>query len=199
MTSKGLRKDGESVEKLSAADIANIEGGMTNYRFANASTFYKRLYQIVWEIDSYAKGGSPSGHSVPQRLEYYKMALNIVRGDIWFGKGTGGYYLAYEEEFNKSKFFADTKYRQRSHNMFLSYWIDFGLIGMLYIIFALVSPVFIENKKRSALLVVFLLIVFISFINEDTLNNHDAISFFAFFYPLYLYSAHEKPQFDDNP
>jgi len=31
--------------------------------------------------------------------------------------------------------------------------------------------------------------------NEDTLNNHDAISFFAFFYPLFLYSRYEtNPQ-----
>ena len=68
--------------------------------------------------------------------------------------------------------------------MILSYLIDFGLIGATYICFALVAPVFIENKRKSALLIIFLLIVFISFINEDSLNNHDAISFFAFFYPL---------------
>jgi len=192
LTSKGLRKDAESVDRLTSDDIKNVENGMTNYRFANSFTFYKRIYQIIWETDSYLKGGDPSGHSVTQRLEYYKMALKIVAQRPWTGHGTGGYYTAYQEEYNKSKFFARGEYRQRSHNMLLSYAIDFGLIGMVYICFALIAPVFIENKRRSALLISFLLIVFISFLNEDTLNNHDAISFFAFFYPLYLYSNHEK-------
>ncbi len=198
LTSKGLRKDSESVEKLTPDDIKNIENGMTNYQFANSFTFYKRIYQIIWEADSYLKGGDPSGHSVTQRLEYYKMGLKIVAKKPLFGHGTGGYFPAYQEEYSKSKFFTNKEYRQRSHNMLLSYAIDFGLIGMAYICFALIAPVFIENKKRSALLISFLLIVFISFINEDTLNNHDAISFFAFFYPLYLYSDHEKPMSGEN-
>lgn len=193
LTSKGYRKDAESVEKLTTADIRNIENGMTNCRFATSNSFYKRIYQIIWEIDSYLKGGNPSGHSVTQRLEYYKMALTIIGKHPWFGHGTGGYFMAYQEEYNKNKFFPPGVYRQRSHNMILSYLIDFGIIGTIYICFSLVAPVFIENKRKSALLVTFLLIVFISFINEDSLNNHDAISFFAFFYPLYLYSDHEKP------
>jgi len=63
---------------------------------------------------------------------------------------------------------------------------------MIYICFALIAPIFLEHKGRSFLLLVFMLIVLLSFMNEDTLNNHDAISFFAFFYPLYLYSSYEK-------
>lgn len=194
LTSKGFRKDAQGVEKLTEEDIRNIENGMTNYRFASSFSFYKRIYQIVWEIDVYRKGGNPSGHSVSQRLEYYKMALQIINEDFWFGKGTGGYYPAYQEKYNQNKFFQGQEYRQRSHNMFLSYWIDFGLIGMCYICFALVAPVFIEQKTKSFLLVTFLFIVFLSFLNEDTLNNHDAITFFSLFYPLYLCSKHENPQ-----
>ena len=195
LTSKGYRKDAEGLEKLTDDDIRNVENGMTNYRFVNPFSFYNRIYQIIWEIDVYNKGGNPSGHSVTQRLEYYKMAIQIIKENFWFGNGTGGYYEAYQAKYNQNKFFQGNKYRQRSHNMFLSYWIDFGLIGMCYICFALAAPVFIERKTKSFLLLIFLLIVLISFMNEDTLNNHDAISFFAFFYPLYLYS---KPE-TDNP
>ena len=191
LTSKGYRKDADGLEKLKDEDIRNIENGMTNYRFVNPFSFYTRIYQIIWEIDVYHKGGNPSGHSVTQRLEYYKMASQIIKENFWFGNGTGGYYQAYQNMYNQNKFFQDQEYRQRSHNMFLSYWIDFGLIGMCYICFALTAPVFLERKTRSFLLLIFLLIVLISFMNEDTLNNHDAISFFAFFYPLYLYSRYE--------
>ena len=195
LTSKGYRKDADGLNKLTNEDIRNIENGITNYRFVNPFSFYNRIYQIVWETDVYQKGGNPSGHSVTQRLEYYKMAIQIIKENFWFGSGTGGYYQAYQEKYDQNKFFQNQKYRQRSHNMFLSYWIDFGLIGLCYICFALAAPVVLERKTKSFLLLIFLLIVLISFMNEDTLNNHDAISFFAFFYPLYLYSKHEiNPQ-----
>ena len=190
LTSKGYRKDAEGLGKLTNDDIRNVEKGMTNYRFINSFSFYNRIYEIVWEADVYHKGGNPSGHSVTQRLEYYKMARQIIGEHFWFGNGTGGYHEAYESKYDKNKFFQDQEYRQRSHNMLLSYWIDFGLFGLVYICFALIAPVFIEHRTKSYLLLIFLLIVFLSFLNEDTLNNHDAISFFAFFYPLYLYSEH---------
>jgi O-antigen ligase len=193
LTSKGYRKDAEGLGKLTDSDIRNIENGMTNYRFGNPFSFYNRIYQVIWEMDVYQKGGNPSGHSVTQRLEYYKMASQIIKENFWFGTGTGGYSKAYQEKYDQNKFFQDQKYRQRSHNMFLSYWIDFGLIGLCYICFALSAPVFLEHKTKSFLLLVFLLVVLISFMNEDTLNNHDAISFFAFFYPLYLYGLIPNP------
>lgn len=198
LTSKGFRKDAEGLEKLSDQDIRNIENGMTNYRFADSFSFYKRIYQVIWELDVYRKGGDPAGHSVSQRFEYYKMAIAIIKEDFWLGKGTGGYYPAYEEKYNQNQFFKGQEYRQRSHNMFLSYWIDFGLIGMCYICFALIAPVFVEHKTRSFLLLTFLLIVLLSFLNEDTLNNHDAITFFSLFYPLYLCSKHENPNEDES-
>lgn len=193
LTSKGLRKDAEGVNSLTENDIRNIENGMTNYRFENSFPFYKRIYQIIWEFDVYRKGGNPSGHSVTQRIEYYKIAFGIIGENFWFGTGTGGYAQAYKEKYDQNPFFKDQKYRQRSHNMFLSYWIDFGIIGLLYICFALFSPIFLEQKTKSYLVLVFMLIVFLSFLNEDSLNNHDAISFFAFLYPLFLYSNYEKP------
>lgn len=188
LTSKGYRKDAEGLEKLTADDIRNIENGMTNCRFANPLSFYNRIYEIVWETDVYRKGGNPSGHSVTQRFEYYKMAMQIIGENFWFGNGTGGYYMTFQAKYDQNKFFQSQKYRQRSHNMFLSYWIDFGLVGLVFICFALSAPVFLEHKTKSFLLLIFLLIVLISFMNEDTLNNHDAITFFSFFYPLYLYS-----------
>lgn len=199
MTSKGLRKDADGIAQLTDADIANIKNGMTNYRFANPMSPYQKVYQIVWESYNYQHGGNPAGHSVTQRLEYYKMAFNIIRTSPWFGQGTGGYFNAYQKQYDQNEFFKDRQqYRQRSHNMFLSYWIDFGIVGLVYICFAMARPVFIERKTKSYLMFVFLLIVVLSCFNEDTLNNHDAVSFFAFFFPLYLYSEYETGKPNSN-
>ena len=192
MTSKGLRKDAEGLSKLGNEDIRNIEKGIPNYRFANKYSLNNRIYQTIWEFNEYKNGASPAGHSVVQRIEYYKIAGQVIRENFWFGTGTGGYYPAYQKKYDEHPFFSDPKFRQRSHNMFLSYWIDFGLIGLLFICFAYAYPVFRERKTKSYLLLTFSLIVLLSFLNEDTLNNHDAITFFAFFFSLFLFSNYEE-------
>ncbi|MDX9881577.1 MAG: O-antigen ligase family protein [Prolixibacteraceae bacterium] len=191
MTSKGLRKDAEGLSKLSDDDICNIGKGIPNYRFANKYSLSNRIYQTIWEFNEYANGANPAGNSVVQRIEYLKVAWQIVRENFWFGTGTGGYYPAYQEKYDAHPFFNDPKFRQRSHNMFLSYWVDFGLVGLLFICFAYIYPVFRERKTKSYLLLTFSLVVLLSFLNEDTLNNHDGITFFAFFYSLFLFSSYE--------
>jgi hypothetical protein len=191
LTSKGFRKDAEGIAKLTEYDIKNIENGISNYKLTTHGEIFKRIYPIIWEIDVYRKGGNPSGHSVTQRLEYYKMAIQIINEHFWFGNGSGGYFEAYQKKYNENSFFNSQKYRQRSHNMFLSYWIDFGLIGLILICFAMFSPIFIERKTENYLIMVFILIFLVSFMNEDTLNNHDAINFFSLFYSLLLFSNSE--------
>lgn len=191
LTSKGLRKDAAGLSKLGDADIRNIEKGIPNYLFANKYSLNNRIYQTIWEFNEYQRGANPAGNSVVQRIEYFKIALQVIRENFWFGTGTGGYFPAYQKKYDEHPFFSEQKFRQRSHNMFLSYWVDFGLIGLIFICFAYSYPVFRQRKTKSYLLLTFGLIVLLSFLNEDTLNNHDAITFFAFFYSLFLFGKYE--------
>ncbi len=191
MTSRGLRKDAEGLSKLSNDDIGNIEKGMPNYLFANKYSLNNRIYQTIWEFNEYQRGANPAGNSVVQRIEYFRIAGQIIGENFWIGAGTGGYHPAYQKKYDDHPFFNDPRFRQRSHNMFLSYWVDFGLVGLLFICFAYTWPVFRERKTKSYLLLTFSLIVLLSFLNEDTLNNHDGITFFAFFYTLFLFSNYE--------
>ncbi len=192
LTSKGLRKDAEGLSQLSDDDVANIEHGATNYRYTNKFSVSRRIYQIIWEFNEYQNGANPAGHSVTQRIEYFKIAVQVIRENFWFGTGTGGYYQAYQKKYDDHPFFSAPTYRQRSHNMWLSYWVDFGLFGLLFVCFAYTYPVFRQGKQRSFLLLTFSLIVLLSCINEDTLNNHDAITFVAFFFSLFLFSKYEN-------
>ena len=191
LTSKGLRKDAAGLSKLGDADIRNIEKGIPNYLFANKYSLNNRIYQTIWEFNEYQRGANPAGNSVVQRIEYFKIALQVIRENFWFGTGTGGYFPAYQKKYDEHPFFSEQKFRQRSHNMFLSYWVDFGLVGLIFICFAYSYPVFRQRKTKSYLLLTFSLIVLLSFLNEDTLNNHDAITFFAFFYSLFLFGKYE--------
>ncbi|MGC9341653.1 MAG: hypothetical protein ACP5E3_03045, partial [Bacteroidales bacterium] len=61
LTSKGLRKDARGVKQLTEEDIAAIENGKANYIFNQKYSLYPRVYEVIWEIDGYLRGGDPSG------------------------------------------------------------------------------------------------------------------------------------------
>jgi len=82
MTSKDLRKDKEGVEALTIKDIKNIENGIANYHYTQGIGVESRLMKIIFEYNNYVQTGDPSGHSVMQRVEYWKTASNIIKNSF---------------------------------------------------------------------------------------------------------------------
>jgi O-antigen ligase len=69
----------------------------------------------------------------------------------------------------------------RSHNQFLTFWVSFGIFGLISFLliwyFSLVQA--IQSKNWMSLL--FILIALTSFISEDTLETQQGVTFVAFF------------------
>src|SRR5688572_17488400 len=79
LTSKGLRKDSAGVWALSTPEINLIENGIANVRYQGAGNIRSRVHQVLWELHHYKRTGDPSGHSVAQRLEYWKASVQIIK------------------------------------------------------------------------------------------------------------------------
>jgi len=186
LTSRGLRKDSVGVSKLTEEDIALIIDGHSNYIFKRKFGIYPRIYQIIWEIDTYKKLGNPSGHSFTQRFEFQKNAIQIIKKNFWFGVGTGDVKQAFNIQYKISNSPLAQKWRLKAHNQLITFFLTFGVFGFLWIMFALVYPIFYEKKHKSMLFIIFFMIAFFSMLNEDTLETHAGISFFSYFYALLL-------------
>jgi hypothetical protein len=187
LTSQGLRKDSSGIHQLSTKDIDLIECGYANYIFSNKFGLYQRIYQIIWEIDNYNKTEEVYSHSVAQRIAFTKQVLKIFRNHLLFGVGTGD---VRESMIRKSK--ADNLQFQEAwigqpHNQYLNFLATFGLVGFCWIFFALVFPLFLEKKQNILLFSMFLILYLISMFSFDMFDAHVGISFFAFFYSLFLY------------
>lgn len=191
LTSKGLRKDSAGLNSLSDEDIRNIELGMANYIYSWKFSLYPRIYQLLWEVHQFRNGGNPSGHSFTQRLEYMQTAFDIIRNHFWMGVGTGNVAAAFEKQYIENNSKLDLKWRLRAHNQFVTFFLAFGVFGFIVVAAALVYPVFKEKAWKNYLMLLFILIAFLSFLNEDTLETHAGISFFAFFYAFFLYQKNE--------
>jgi hypothetical protein len=186
MTSMGFRKDSVGVSKLSDADITNVEDGLTNYIFSEKLGLYPKLYEVIWQVDVFRKGGNPSGHSVTQRLLYLQAAVTIVRENWLVGVGTGDIIDAYHDYYSDTNSVLSERWRLRAHNQYLTFMVTFGIVGFLWILLSFILPVFIEKKWNNYFFLMFFLIGFLSMLNEDTLETHIGVSFFAFFYSLFL-------------
>jgi hypothetical protein len=66
--------------------------------------------------------------------------------------------------------------------------LAFGFTGFLVVMFALIFPLFYEKQKAFILLTGFLLINFLSWLNEDTLETQPGVTFFVFFYVLFVFA-----------
>jgi len=192
VTSRGFRKDSIGISNLTPTDIKYIEQGITNYKYWHGSGLEYQLYQIIWQVDVYQKGGMSSGHSVTQRLEFLKTACQIISENFLFGVGTGDVQEAFDKQYDENDSPLTARWRLRAHNQFVTFFISFGIFGFLYCVFTFLYPLFYENKQKDYWFMMFLVIAFLSMLNEDTLETHAGVTFFSYFYSLFLFARDNR-------
>jgi len=187
LASKHLNRNEQGLSKLRSQDLKNLQKGYANVIQAEKSVLYNRIYQIIWQIYHYKNGANPSGHTLTQRLEYWKTAWHIFKSNLIIGVGTGDLPQAFEEQYRKDNTRLIPKKQLRTHNQIFSFYLAFGILGGTVCILALVLPFYL-TKKKSIHLVVFFMIMLLSLLNEDTFETQAGSSFFALFYSIFLYS-----------
>lgn len=194
MSSKGLTKDSVGLQQLSKTDIENIEKGISNYKYANASPLRIRVKEFLWEYQDYKNNANPSGNTMLMRFEFWKAAIYIIQRNVWVGVGTGDAQAA----FNKAYYRTETKlsgdWRLRSHNQFLAITVCFGVFGLALFVFSLFYPAIALRKKLSGLYFIFLFISIVSFLTEDTLESQAGVTFYAYFNSLLLWLGYRKEE-----
>jgi O-antigen ligase len=189
LASAGMNKDSAAISMLTPRDIINIENGMTNIQFAGWPALKIKLYEVIWQIDYYRNGGNPSGHSVTQRLEFWKTGWHVFLRFPWFGTGTGDIADEFRKQYSTDNSSLDINHRFLSHNQFLTFLASFGIAGFLLLSFFIFLPVVTSKTWRNYISEVFILIIFLSMLWEDTLHTHTGVSFFAYFYSLFIFGT----------
>ncbi len=192
LTSVGLRKDGASLRSLSDEEIRHIENGIANVRQLSESNLENRLRTIIWEIIVYKTRGDISGHSVMQRLEFWKAGRRIIANNFWIGTGTGDIKQAYQKEYIEMNTKLEHQFRWRAHNQYLSVFATFGIFGLLWFLFALIYPAYRLKMFSDYFYLIFFVILILSMLSEDTIENQAGATFFAFFTAFFLFAREQK-------
>ncbi len=191
MSSKGLRKDRNGLQQLSDQDIENIENGIANIDYAYGG-ISRRIDEFLFEYDVYQHDGSASGSSAIQRIEYWKTGWYIFTNNSLFGVGTGDTKVAFDKAYNSLNSNLPKEQRNRAHNQFLTFMITFGIIGFVLSAICIFYPVIAERKQLDFLFLSFFVVGILSFLWEDTLETQLGVTFFAFFYSLFLFGRQGK-------
>ncbi len=189
MASRGLLKDSAGMAQLSDEEIRAVEAGCTNYKDAERNPLEIRAYQVFWEIYHYSAGGNPSGSSITMRFVVNDAAMNAIGKHPWIGTGVGSQKKTYDEYYTQNGTMLDEKWQWlHAHNQFLSLAVTLGIPVALYFIFSLWWPARNMRRWRSYLYLAFFIIVVLSFLDDDTLETQQGVTFFAFFNAVLLYA-----------
>jgi len=182
LSSKRLHRDGEGVRALTDDDIANIEQGCTS---VNHSGLMTRMHSVRFELNN---AEDPNGHSLLQRLEYWKAGLSIAKKNWIIGVGSGDAQVAFDAHYTSIKSCLSANNRRRAHNQFLTFFLTFGIVGL--ILFVLIIAAFVRHNliNRQLLGLLFITIATLSFLIEDTLDTQTGVTFFALFFGIFMSS-----------
>ena len=192
LTSKGLTKDSAGLAQLNKTDVENIEKGITNYKYADASALRKRVKEFLWEYQDYKNGANPSGNTMLMRFEFWKAATYIIHRNLWVGVGTGDMQKSFDKAYYRTNTNLSPEWRLRSHDQFLAITVAFGILGLAIFLFSILYPIITFRKKLHGLYFMFFIITLISFLTEDTLETQAGASFYAYFNTLFLWLAYSK-------
>lgn len=179
MSSLGLRKDRNGVEKLTDEDIQAIENGIGNHYYIKWPGLITRFHQTIWEVYKYQSGYDPTGHSFTQRIEYWRAAWEAIKEKPLLGWGTGDVMIAQNYGFDKINTPLDEQARNKPHNQFLYFTVVFGIVGLIIIIYVLFYVIFKTRSLKIPPNAVFMVIILASFLIEDTLQTQAGLTFFT--------------------
>jgi hypothetical protein len=181
LISKNLPVRGDGVNKLSKQDIEFIEKGFADVR-ETKNGLMARLFGIRYQLHN---NMNPSGHSILERVEFWKNSAQIIQENWLMGVGTGDVNDEIQKMYDKRHSLLNKDRRLRSHNSYLTFWLTFGIFGLLYFMWLQVAFFKVQWNKTNLLAVFFILISAVTFLFEDTLETQMGITYFTLFYSLF--------------
>ncbi len=143
--------------------------------------------EVAWEL-SYNVGQKYNSNTVgDSRVARWKSALELIAERPFFGYGVGKEKDFLEESYRQNNMMIAAKNRYDSHNQFLGYTIEGGIINLLLFLFIIFSSIFFIVKSRDLIAMFFILNVVAICFFENYFNRNAGITFFAFYGTVFLY------------
>tara|TARA_R100001377_G_scaffold67576_1_gene42880 strand:- start:427 stop:1656 length:1230 start_codon:yes stop_codon:yes gene_type:complete len=160
---------------------------MVSMLYVLKDTYFVKKWQrgIVWDLTENVGNSNTTKKLVSDsRMARWQVAVEKVLEKPFFGYGTGMEMTVLKEAYIENEMFFSFEKKYNSHNQYLNYLIELGLMGLTVFFFFLTFNSYqaIKTKKYEQLL----LIVFVICISttENVLVRNMGITFFAMFFAI---------------
>lgn len=145
--------------------------------------------ELQWELSDQKNSGYNKELIADSRIPRWKSALQLIVEKPFFGYGTYMEKTVLAKQYEKNGLWSSLKNRYDAHNMYLSFSISFGLVGLFFYLIFLISNFWLAIKGRYLVYFFFLFMVATLSIFESYLLNNAGITFTALFLTIFLYVA----------
>ncbi len=179
--SKNLPANRLGINKLQASDFKEIENGTADIHEKKPG-FIGRLNEMRYQIHV---ANNPNGSTLLQRLEFWKTGWQIAQKNFIFGVGTGDIKQAFQDEYQSDNSLLLAENRLEAHNTYLTFFITFGIGGVFYFLYVLFAFAHNQLQTNQLLGIIFISLLAVSFLTEDTLETQMGISIFSYLYAIF--------------
>lgn len=129
--------------------------------------FRSKIRLTTHNIILYTRG-EIGDYSDTQRFLSYEVAWQVIQDNFWLGVGMGDLREELEEVYKKD--YPAQKFKF-PHNQFLTFWGGSGFIGFVLFLSYFFVPLFYRKHYRNIFLLMLYVVVFTSFLTENTILN----------------------------
>jgi hypothetical protein len=189
LSSRDLRKDEDGVNALSEKEVRYIEDGVANINDLKRFNPKTIIYQNILAFQEYKQDKDVVGFSVLERIELWKAAFAQIKMHPLFGIGTGDLKISFHKQLiiMNSPLQNAKEGLYSSHNQFLNIMVLFGIVGLIWFMFALIYPAVKTGGFKDYFFLTFFIIGLVSMLTDDTLKTQAGVTFFSFFYAFFLF------------
>ena len=152
-------------------------------------SFRTKIAYARWDLLQHQRG-TGSNYSDSERLISWQVGWEIGKENPFFGVGAGDL----KEEIKKKYaiLFPEVENPKMPHNQFLTHFAGTGLFGLVLALGGFFYPLFYRKNFREPLFLALHVVVFVSFLMENTLENNFGVSFYLLFLLLCLDQLRER-------
>jgi O-antigen ligase len=146
--------------------------------YNSIESFHAKIDYARRDMEMYALGQGKD-YSDAERFISFEVGLNIGNKNPLFGVGAGDLKKEVESYYKEQSI--DVSKPKMPHNQLISVYAGTGLVGLLIFCMAFFYPLKYQNNYKDELFVALHLIVFFSFMVENTIETAIGVAFYSFF------------------
>ncbi len=175
--------------KLLFLIISSVVSLLFIFLITRATSFRER---VINDFENDLSEYKHPGDFLESRKMRWDLEWELVQQSIFVGYGTGSEKFILKEKYFENKFYRSYLAELNSHNQYLSFLLNTGIIGLILYLFILCYGIATALKNKDFLLMSFLTILVFVSISENILSVTKGVLFYAFFYSFFLFNIPHK-------